>query len=54
VLFTGELAPGRVLRLRGQRLWARFGAARNLTITADGRPVEFSGTIEHVFLAAKR
>lgn len=54
VLFTGELAPGRTLHLKGQRLWARFGAARNLTITADGRPVELTGTLEHVFSAAKR
>jgi Domain of unknown function (DUF4115) len=54
VLFTGELAPGQPLHLRGKRLWARFGAARNLTITANGRPVALGGTIEHVFTAAKR
>jgi hypothetical protein len=53
VLFTGELAAGRTLHLAGKRLWARFGAAGNLTITANGRPVRLVGTYEHVFVAAK-
>jgi len=53
VLFTGELAPGQSLHLNGKRLWARFGAARNLTIRANGRLVTFVGTFEHVFVAAK-
>lgn len=53
VLFTGELAPGRTLHLVGTRLWSRFGAAGNLTITANGRPVRLVGTYEHVFTAAK-
>lgn len=30
---------GRTLRFRGSRLWGRFGAAGDLTITQDGRPV---------------
>jgi Domain of unknown function (DUF4115) len=54
VLFTGELAAGQSLRLNGKRLWARFGAARNLTIRANGRLVTFMGTFEHVFTAAKK
>ena len=53
VLFTGELAPGRTLHLAGTRLWGRFGAAGNLTITSNGRPVRLLGTYEHVFVAAK-
>jgi hypothetical protein len=53
VLFTGELAPGRTLHLAGKRLWARFGAAGNLTITANGRPVRLVGTYEHVFVAKR-
>jgi hypothetical protein len=53
VLFTGELAPGRTLHLAGTRLWGRFGAAGNLTITANGRPVRLLGTYEHVFVAAE-
>lgn len=54
VLFSGELAPGQPLHLAGKRLWARFGAAGNLTITANGRPVALLGTFEHVFVAPKR
>jgi Domain of unknown function (DUF4115) len=54
VLFTGELAAGRHLHLTGKRLWARFGAARNLTISANGRPLEFTGTYEYLFVAAKK
>jgi hypothetical protein len=53
VLFTGELAPGRTLHLAGRRLWGRFGAAGNLTITANGRSVRLLGTYEHVFTSAK-
>ena len=51
VLFSGELAPGRHLHLTGKRLWARFGAASNLSIRANGRPISFIGTYEHVFTA---
>jgi Domain of unknown function (DUF4115) len=54
VLFSGELAPGKPLHFTGQRLWSRFGAAGNLTITANGHPVTLLGTFEHVFLAPKR
>jgi hypothetical protein len=54
VLFSGELAPGKPLHFTGQRLWSRFGAAGNLTITANGHPVTLLGTYEHVFVAPKR
>jgi hypothetical protein len=53
VLFSGELAPDKTIHLSGSRLWGRFGAAGNLTITANGRPVRLLGTYEHVFTAAK-
>lgn len=53
VLYSGDLAPGRHLHLTGKRLWARFGAASNLKILANGRPVSFIGTYEHVFRAKK-
>jgi hypothetical protein len=54
VLFTGELTPERALHVSGTRLWARFGAARNVTIRADRKLVELTGTIEHVFAPATR
>jgi hypothetical protein len=54
VRYSGELAAGRQLHLSGTRLWARFGAAGNLTITANGRPVTLLGTFEHVFVAPKQ
>ena len=49
VLFSGTLEPGKALAFRAPRLWARFGAAGNLTITQNGRPVRLMGTYEHVF-----
>jgi hypothetical protein len=54
VLFSGELAAGKPLHLTGRRLWSRFGAAGNLTITANGHPVKLLGTFEHVFVAPER
>jgi len=54
VLYSGELAAGRQLHFKGTRLWGRFGAAGNLTITANGHPVTLLGTYEHVFVAPKR
>ena len=54
MLFSGELAPGQHLHLTGTRLWARFGGASNLAIRANGRPLRFTGTYEHVFTAAKK
>ena len=51
VLFSGELAAAARLHFRGARLWTRFGAAKNLTITADGRAIPLYGTTDHVFVA---
>ena len=54
VLFAGVLEPGRTLRFSGSRLWARFGAAGNLRITQDGRPVALQGTYDKVFRQSRR
>jgi hypothetical protein len=50
ILFAGELPVGQTLRLSAPKLWARFGAAANLSIAVDGRPLRLQGTIEHTFL----
>jgi hypothetical protein len=54
VVFSGELAAGRTLRLKGTRFWARFGAAGHLAIAVNGHPVALRGTLEHVFAAPRR
>jgi len=54
VVFAGNLEAGRTIRATGGRLWARFGAAANLTITANGKRVPLMGTIEHTFRPAAR
>ena len=51
LLFSGELGVGHRLRLKGARLWARFGAAGNLSISVNGKPLVLQGTYEHVFAA---
>jgi hypothetical protein len=54
VVFAGNLEAGRTIRATGHRLWARFGAAGNLTITANGKPVALTGTVERTFRPAAR
>jgi hypothetical protein len=49
VLFSGVVAPGQRVHLRGRRMWAEFGAAGNLAITVDGRPLTLTGTYEKTF-----
>ena len=39
-LYEGVLAQGRSVRLFRPRLWIRLGAAENVDLTLDGRPVE--------------
>jgi hypothetical protein len=39
-LFEGILAQGRSVRRFGPRLWLRLGAAENVDLTLNGRPVE--------------
>jgi hypothetical protein len=50
VLYSAILTDGGTLHFRAPRLWTRFGAASNLTITADGRPVQLHGTYDKVFV----
>jgi hypothetical protein len=39
-LYDGVLAQGRSVSLFGPRLWIRLGAAENVDLTLDDRPVE--------------
>jgi hypothetical protein len=48
VLYEGLLAQGQAVRLRRRSLWLSAGAAGNLDVLVDGRPVRLSGTIETV------
>jgi hypothetical protein len=54
ILFAGNLDAGRTIRVTERRVWARFGSAGNVTITADGKPIALMGTIEHTFRPAAR
>ena len=54
VLYSATLTDGRTLHLRGPRLWARFGAASNLTIVANRRVFPIQGTYEKLFVAPER
>jgi hypothetical protein len=49
VVFSGNLETGKSVRARGARLWARFGAAGNLEIALDGKPLALAGTLERAF-----
>ena len=40
ILYNGVLIQGRSVSLFGPRLWIRLGAAENVDLTLDGRPVE--------------
>src|SRR5206468_4341174 len=51
VLFSGVVAQGQRVHLRGRRVWAKFGAAGNVAITVDGRPVTLLGTYDKTFRA---
>jgi RodZ C-terminal domain len=52
VRFEGVLEQGQAVRLRGRSIWLSAGAAGNLDIRVDGKPVPLSGTIETVLPAA--
>ena len=54
VLYSGVLVPGTQLHFRAPRVWARLGAAGNLSIVANGRPVSLQGTYDKVFLPASK
>ena len=49
VLYQGVLADGSKRSFQARRLWIRFGAAANVEVTANGRPVSLQGTREAVF-----
>ena len=49
MVYSGLIRLGDEVNLSGARLWARFGGASNLEITANGRPVSLQGTVETVF-----
>lgn len=53
VLYSGELPPGRHLQFVAPRIWARFGAAGNIAVTRDGRPIALNGTLDRVFVAPR-
>jgi len=38
-LFIGTLAQGRSIRFKAKRLWLRFGAAQNLDVRLNDRPI---------------
>jgi Domain of unknown function (DUF4115) len=49
VLYAGELAAGGRVTFAAPRLYARFGAAGNVRIVVDGRPVVLMGTVGKLF-----
>jgi hypothetical protein len=49
VVYSGVLQMGDRVALKGTRLWARFGGAGDLRITANGRVVPLQGTVDTVF-----
>ncbi len=53
VLYSATLTDGQTLHFRAPKLWGRFGAASNLTITANAHPVRIQGTDEKVFAAPR-
>jgi hypothetical protein len=53
VLYSATLTDGQSLHFHAPRLWGRFGAASNLTITANSRPLHLQGTYEKLFVAPR-
>jgi hypothetical protein len=51
VVYSGVLRTGDRIALKGTRLWARFGGAGDLRITANNRVVPLQGTVDTVFTA---
>ena len=54
VLYSGTLLPGTTLHFRAARIWARLGAAGNLVVTENGRPIQLQGTYDKLFLPPGR
>jgi hypothetical protein len=53
VLYRATLTDGQTLHVRAPKLWARFGAASNLTITSNGRSVHLQGTYDKLFVPSR-
>jgi hypothetical protein len=53
ILYSATLTDGQTLHFRAPKLWGRFGAASNLTITANAHRVRIEGTDEKVFAAPR-
>ena len=51
VVHEGVIAEGSTRRFRGTRLWVRFGAAANLAVAVNGKPVPLFGTVDVTFAA---
>lgn len=49
VLYSGILEPGRRLQFSGPRLWVELGAAGNLSINVNGKPIALEGTFVKLF-----
>jgi cytoskeleton protein RodZ len=56
LLYRGNLARGRSIRLRARRVWMRLGAASNVDVTLNGRRVGRSlfGTVDVTFTSRSR
>ena len=54
VVYEGVLTAGRTLRVQGTRLWVRLGAAANLDVALNGKPVTTpaAGTLDVVVTPA--
>ena len=53
VLYSATLTDGQTLHFHAPKLWGRFGAASNLAITVNARPVRLEGTYEKLFVAPR-
>jgi hypothetical protein len=54
VLYAGTLLPGTALHFRAARIWANMGAAGNLVVTENARPIALQGTYNKLFLPPGR
>jgi uncharacterized protein DUF4115 len=50
VLYESILEPGTTLHFRAPRLWLRMGAAGNLDVIENGRPLSVQGTYDKLVL----
>jgi hypothetical protein len=50
-VFSGVVKDGDSRRYTARRLWVRFGAAGNVDVVVNGKPVRFMGTLDTVITA---